>query len=158
MSSCSNSAQNGAIVSDERMRNVLREQIKLSLHIDRTETRQTLSDKSGVNIYQIDAILSRDPAKHRPLHANEALSIAFVLGDRAVQALMALIGYAATSLDDAEAHGPAMVAVELMENVARFARCAADNIIDHTEKPTTTEAADNVINLALPYSSRKAQA
>jgi hypothetical protein len=140
------------------MRNVLREQIKRALHIDRIETRQSLAEKSGVNIHQIDAILSRDAAKQRPLHANEALSLAFVLGDRTVQALMALIGYAATSLDDAEAHGPAIVAVEMMENVARFARCAADNRIDHIEEPITTEAADNVINLALPYSSRKVPA
>jgi hypothetical protein len=139
------------------MRNVLREELQFAMHIaDQRRTRTEIADKSGVNIYQIDAILSRDPAKHRPIHANEALSLAFVLGPRAVNALLAMIGYAGSSLDEVEAHGPALVAVELMENVARFARCAADNHIDHTEEPITTAAADNVINLALPYSSRRA--
>ena len=153
----SNSAQSGEIVSDERMRNELRKALYSAIHVERTATRESLANDSGVNIYQIDAILSRDPAKQRPIHAFQMLSLLYAAGPRAVNSVMAIIGYAGTSLDEqAEPHGPALDAAEMMENVARFARYAADNRIDHTEDADATQAADNVINLAIPYSSRRA--
>src|SRR4051812_22079564 len=154
----SDNAQNTPVVSDERMRNELRKALQTALRVERTTTRETLANDSGVNIYTIDAILSTDPAKHRPIHANQMLSLAFAAGPRAVNTIMAVICYVGSPPDAEEAVGPALVAVEMMENVTRFARCAADNRIDHTEEPITIEAADNVINLALPYSSRKVSA
>jgi hypothetical protein len=156
MSQRTNSAQNGEIVSDERMRNELRKAIYSALHIERSATRESLANDSGVNIYTIDAILSRDPAKHRPIHAHQMLSLLFAAGPRAVNTVLAVIRYAGTSLDNPTANTPAIDAANMMGEVARFARLAADNLIDHTEEPDATEAADNVIALAIPYSSRRA--
>lgn len=152
----SNSAQDGPIVSDERMRNDLRKALYTAIHVERTATRESLANDSGVNIYQIDAILSRDPAKQRPIHANQMLSLLYAAGPRAVNTVLASIGYAGTSLDGAAVNAPALAAANMMGEVARFARLAADNIIDHIEEPEATEAADNVIAFALPYSSRRA--
>lgn len=151
----SNSVQSGPIVSDERLRNILRTSLHIAINVDRELTRETLAAQSGVNIYTLDAITSRDPAKHRSVKAADMMSIAVVLGPRTVNAVLSSIGYAATNLDDAAAHSPALDAANMMGEVARFAKCAADNIIDHTEEPETTEAADNIISLALPYSSKR---
>lgn len=153
-----NSAQSEPIVSDERIRNVLREHLGRAINVERRRREEIASD-SGVNIHQIDALRSREAAKKRPFHAHEMLSLAVVLGPRCVNAVLAVIGYAgASSLDDADVASPALDAVEMMENVTRFARCAADNRIDHTEEPDSTAAADNIIELALPYSSKRTAA
>jgi len=140
------------------MRNELRKALHTAIHVERRTTREGLANDSGVNIYQIDAILSRDPAKHRPIHANQMLSLAFAAGPRAVNTILAVIQYAGTSLDNPEVSSPAIDAANMMGEVAKFAKFAADNMIDHTEEPDATVAADNVIALALPYSSRKASA
>lgn len=158
MTQRNNSAPAIPIVSDERMRNELRKAIYTAIHIERSATRESLANDSGVNIYTIDQILSQDRAKHRPIHAHQMLSLAFAAGPRTINTVLGVIGYAGSPLGEAQAHGPALAAAEMMENVARFARCAADNRIDHVEEPVSTEAADNVISLALPYSSRKATA
>lgn len=156
MSSCSNSAQNDPIVSDERMRNELRKALHTAINVERSTTREGLANDSGVNVHTIDMILSRDPAKKRPIHANQMLSLVFAAGPRAVNTVLALIRYAGTSLDNPQAHRPAMDVANMMGEVAKLAVFAADNVIDHTEEPDATEAADNVITLALPYSSRRA--
>ena len=93
------SAQCGAIVSDERIRDTLRRQIDRAYTVDRRFTRATLAAETGVNVYTIDAIMSRDPAKQRRVTMEDAFSIASVLGDRAINSLLALIGYAGRRLD-----------------------------------------------------------
>jgi hypothetical protein len=151
-----NSARDGGIVSDERLRNDLRKALYTAIHVERTATRETLANDSGVNIHTIDSILTRDSAKFRPIHAHQMLSLLYAAGPRAVNTVLASIGYAGTSLDNPATNAPALAAANMMGEVARFARLAADNIIDHTEEPEATEAADNVIAFALPYSSRRA--
>ena len=100
-----NSAQSGAILSDERIRDTLRRQIDRAYSVDRSFTRATLAAETGVNVYTLDAIMSRDPAKKRRVTMEDAFSIASVLGDRAVNSLLALIGYAGRRLDDRDCRG-----------------------------------------------------
>jgi hypothetical protein len=138
------------------MRNDLRKALYTAIHVERTATRESLANDSGVNIHQIDAILSRDPAKFRPIRAHQLLSLLYAAGPRAVNTVLSSIGYAGSSLQNPIPNAPALAAANMMGEVARFARLAVDNLIDHVEEPEATEAADNVIAFALPYSSRRA--
>jgi len=77
-----------------------------------------------------------------------------VLGRRAVNTLLALIGYGgATPLDEADTRNPLMALSNGMQHWATFARCAADGRIDHTEEQDTTAAADGIIAEMIPFSS-----
>ena len=148
-----NSAQSGAILSDERIRDTLRRQIDRAYTVDRSFTRATLAAETGVNVYTLDAIMSRDPAKKRRVTMEDAFSIASVLGDRAVNSLLALIGYAGRRLDDPDALQPMLIAATAMAHLSTIATAAADGRIDHTEQPGCQEAADMIIATVLPMSS-----
>jgi hypothetical protein len=153
VSNRSNSAQNGPVVSDERIRNTLRRQIDRGYNIDREWTRATLSSESGVGVHTIDSIMSHDPAKHRRIAMEDALSLASVLGERAVNSVLALIGYTGRRLDDPDTLQPMMMVATAMGHLSTIATAAADNIIDHTERPSCQEAADMIIATVLPMSS-----
>jgi len=148
-----NAAQSGPIVSDERIRDTLRRQIDRAYTIDRSFTRASLASETGVNVYTLDAIMSRDPAKQRRVTMEDAFSIASVLGDRAVNALLALMGYAGRRLDDPDAMQPMLIAATAMAHLSTIATAAADGRIDHTEQPGCQEAADMIIATVLPMSS-----
>lgn len=149
-----NSASDGPLVSADRaietMRRILHHEVKVA----RRFTLEQLSAESGVSVRLLRCWISDDDDENREPKLSAALSVAVVLGRRAVNSILATVGYVAAPLDDQDATGPAMVAADMMGEVARFARFAADNRIDHVEEPDATRAADNVIDLALPYSSR----
>lgn len=84
---------------------------------------------------------------------SNALSLAVVLGPRALNALLALIGYVARPLDEAdELNVNALVATGLT-HFSTIATAAADGRIDHIEAPICREAADNIIATVMPLSS-----
>lgn len=145
------SAQSGSITSDERIRNVLRRHIQKAYDL-RAFTRQTLAQESGVNIYQIDQIVSRDSAKQRRVSAEDALCLAYTLGDEAVAALVGTISYTAHR-PDATAMEPMMMAATAMSGLSIIATAAADGRIDHLEAPACREAADMIIATIKPLSS-----
>lgn len=148
------SAQSVGIVSDGRVRDVLRDELHLAISVKRRLTRDEIAEASEVNIHTIDAIISRSPAKHRTVGMGTALSLAVVLGPRAVNRLMALIGYGGASPLD-EAAGPDVHAIVAtgIECVSVIAKAAADGRIDHIEAPDCTEAADMIIATFTPLSS-----
>lgn len=152
----SNSVQSIATVTDERIRNALRREIERMVSIEREMTRAELADASGVNIYTIDSIMSRDPAKKRRVACEDALSLAWAIGPRAVNAMMATIGYSARRLDDTDEHQPMMIAATAMAHLSTIATAAADGRIDHTEAPGCREAADMIIATVMPLSSAAA--
>lgn len=153
MTQRTNSVQSCPIVSDERMRNELRKALHSALHIERCTTRQKLENDSGVNIYTIDAILSTDPAKQRPIHAHQMLSLAFAAGPRAVNTIMALIGYSGTPLDNEDDVRPMQIVAGLTRQLSTIATAAADGRIDHVELPACIQAADEIITIVTPLSS-----
>lgn len=152
-----NSANDTTLVSRERVIETMAKIIRKEVYVRQSITLAKLAEESGVDKRVLDSWLAESPEQQREPKLSAALSVAFVLGKPAVNAVLGLIGFGAAQLGAGEAHGPAMVAAEMMGEVAKFARCAADNIIDHVEDPIATEAADNVINLAIPYSSRRAK-
>lgn len=148
------SVQNGPTASDERIRNVLRREIDRAINIDRTLSRAELAEASGVNVHTIDSIKSTDTAKHRSIHASVAFSLAWAMGERAVNALLSVIAFGnARSLDEAEADCPLDSAVTAMGALSRFMGAAADRRIDHMEERDATEACDIIIAELMPFSS-----
>lgn len=146
-----NSAQNNGITSDEQIRNVLRRHIKRAL--DRRDfTRVTLANESGVGVAQIDQIISSDPAKHRRVTCEDALNLAYALGEDCVAALIGVIHYTARKLDADEVDAHHIVASAL-PHMATIATAAADGRFDHTERPSVREAADHLVATFLPLSS-----
>ena len=149
-----NDAQTTPLFSDERLRNVLRRQIDRIINIDKSRTRQQLADDSGVNIYAIDAIMSTDAAKKRRVSIEDAFSLAYTIGERAVNALLMEIGYGGASrLTDPAAPDLSHLVADGLSDLSVIATALADGRIDHTEKPRTTEAADHLIATFLPLSS-----
>lgn len=145
------SVQNGGITSDEQIRNVMRRHIQRAY--DRREFNRTqLEAESGVNVYTLDAIVSRDPAKHRRINAADALNIAYALGDEAVAALVGAIHYTARRVD-AEAVDAHHIVASALPHMATIASAAADGRFDHTEQPAVREAADQLVATFLPLSS-----
>lgn len=150
------SVQSSVITSDERIRNVLRRHIQKAYDV-RAFTREGLAQESKVNVYQIDQIISRDPAKQRRVSAEDALCLAYTLGDEAVSALIGTINYTA-SRPDTETMGPMMMAATAMSGLSVIATAAADGRIDHTEAPACREAADMIIATMMPLSSAAKEA
>lgn len=152
MSACSNSAQSGCIVSDDRIRNVLKRHIRKALDLN-VFSRATLSAESGVSIHQLDQIMSSDANKQRRVTAEDALCLAYTLGDEAVAALMATIFYQTYRAADAQALEPMLIAATAMEGLSVIAKAAADGRIDHIERPICRDAADLIIATVKPLSS-----
>jgi len=156
MTQRNNSVREEPIVSDARIRDVMRRLIDSAINIERVTTRLQLSNDSGVNIHTIDALLSRDEAKHRPIRLEVALSLASVIGERAVNSLIGVIGYAAAPLDGEDEIRPMQLVADMMMPIATIAAAAADGRFDHTEMPGCTAAADMIIATVLPLSSAHA--
>ena len=141
------------LVSDARAREALRRELDRAINVEHTLTRAQLASESGVNIHTVDQLLSRDPGKQRRVCLADALSLASVLGERTVSALIAPIGYAAHRPDEAPDDAPMLIAAHGMAQLATIAAAAADGRIDHTERPGVEEAADLLIATVLPLSS-----
>lgn len=149
-----NSVRSALVASDERIRNALRREIDRAVNIDRDFTRAELAEISGVNIHTIDSITTRDVAKHRRIATEDALSLAYVIGERAVNALLAVISYkGARPADEVEEDCPLDSAVAAMSSLSVFMQAASDRRIDHTEERAATEAADLIIAELIPFSS-----
>ena len=148
------SVQTEPLVSDARVRVTLAREIRAAVVVERRLTRAELASASRVNIHTIDAITSSDAAKHRRICMGEALSLAAVLGERTVNAVLALIGYGgAAALEGEDAFNAAEAAANAMAHLAVIARAAVDRRIDHIERPACQEAADLLIAEVLPLSS-----
>jgi hypothetical protein len=148
------SAQNGPLFSDERFRKALRRHIDIAINIDHTFTRQQLADESRVNIHTIDGILSLDPAKRRRVAMEDGMSIAWVLGEDTVNALMMVMRYGgATPLDSVPRADLTQIVPNGLADFAVIAAALGDGRIDHTEEVGTTAAADRLIASILPLSS-----
>lgn len=152
MTPTNNTAQSGSITSDERIRNVLRRHIQKA-YDTRAFTRATLAEESGVNIYQIDAIVSRDLAKQRRVAAEDALNLAYTLGDGTVNAVLAEISYTARRTSDVDPLAPMLIAATAMQGLSVIATAAADGRIDHLEQHSCRDAADLIIATVKPLSS-----
>jgi hypothetical protein len=91
------------------------------------------------------------------MHANHLMLALSQLaaGPRATNTVLALIGYVGTPLDEGQSVQPMQLVAEAMADLSAIASAAADNIFDHTERPRVEHAADHMIEILTPISSRR---
>lgn len=147
MSSRNESVDDQPIVRSDRVRKTM----QAILRAAQTEgwTDQSLEDASGVKKetikgYRVDG---KEPSLSR------ALSLAVVLGPRALNPMLALIGYTARALDEGEDLKPMQIVADGLSHFNVIAQAAADGRFDHAERPKCREAADMLIATVLPLSS-----
>lgn len=127
----------------ERVQSILR--VAALRHTD-----ASLGELSGVPSRTIKSyrVEGREPS------LSNALSLAVVLGPRAVNSILSLIQYAARPLEDASgAIPPAQIIASVLPHLSVIATAAADGRVDHTEEPACQAAADAIIAAVLPLSS-----
>ncbi|WP_447724586.1 hypothetical protein [Sphingomonas koreensis] len=112
-------------------------------------TDGSLSAASGVKAdtikgYRVDG---KEPSLSR------ALSLAVVIGPAALDPILALIGYVARPIEDADAISPAQIVADGLAEFSIIATAAADGRFDHTEEPRVRAAADTIIATLVPISS-----
>lgn len=136
------------LVGPDRVRNVVQGVLRAAQANGWTD--EALGEATGLSPRRIKSyrVEGREPS------LSAALSLGVVLGPKAINPILALIGYHGQPLDESEREGPALAAARAMQHLGRFAVAAADNRIDHIEEPDSEEAADNVIELLVPYSSK----
>lgn len=85
---------------------------------------------------------------------SNALSLAVVIGPRAVNAVLAIIGYGgAAPLDEEDERAPGQIVASVMKHFSVIATAAADGRFDHLERPGCQAASDQIIAELLPLSS-----
>ncbi len=82
-----------------------------------------------------------------------ALSLGCVIGPAGLNPILALIGYVATPLDEADDINPNAIVASVLPQLSIIAEAAKDGRIDHLEKPGCQIAADAIIACVLPLSS-----
>lgn len=112
-------------------------------------TDEVLESLSGVKARAIKSY--RVEGKEPSLSA--ALSLATAIGPRALNPILALIGYCARPLGEPDEQSPMTLVANTLEHVSTIATAAADGRIDHTELPACQKAADMIIATVLPLSS-----
>jgi hypothetical protein len=140
------SASVGPLVGHDRVRKVVQGLLRAA---QSEWTDETLEGVTGICRRTIKSY--RVEGKE-PSLAN-ALSLAVVLGQPALNSILALIGYVARPLDEADAMNPALIVASILPHVSTIARAGADGRIDHTEAPDCEDAADQIIASVLPLSS-----
>lgn len=142
-----NSGDDAAIVSPDRVRLAVQGVLRAAQAQGWTD--ESLEAASGIKKATIKGyrVEGKEPS------LSKALSLAVVIGPTAINPLLALIGYAARPLEDADAISPMQMTATAMEHLSTIAKAAADGRIDHIERPIVREAADMLIATVLPVSS-----
>lgn len=149
-----NSAQNTPVISDEILRASLRRSIDLAINIKRDLTRDRLAQASGVSGDTIDQILyarvDRNPEKVRRIKLESAMSLAWVLGEYAVNGLIGVAGYGgARSLESPGAVQPVDLLSDAFASMASALAALPTGQFDHTNRGKVAQhASDAMASLA----------
>lgn len=140
------SVDDGGVVGPDRVRAVVQGVLRAA---QATWTDEALAEASGVKARTIKSyrVEGKEPS------LSNALSLAVVIGPRALNPVLALIGYVAKPLDEPDAMQPMQIAADAMAQLSVIASAAADGRIDHVEEPGVRAAADTLIATVLPLAS-----
>lgn len=144
MTQCNNAVPDSGIVSPDRVRLVVQGLLRAAQAGGWTD--DALETASGVKArtikgYRVDG---KEPS------LSNALSLGVVLGGAALNPILALIGYVARPMDEADDLCVRTITADAMGHLAIIAKAAADGRIDHTEEQEVMNAADGIIATVLP--------
>lgn len=147
MADRNNSGDDTEIVSPDRVRLTIQGILRAAQASGWTD--ESLAAASGVKASTIKGyrVEGKEPS------LSKALSLMVVIGGNAINPLLALIGYAAKPLEDANAVSPMQMTARAMQSLSVIATAASDGVIDHIERPSCRRAADELIATILPISS-----
>lgn len=149
-----NTAGETEVVSRNCVIETIRALLRNAVVVRRRFTVEQLADLSGVKVRAIRSYMAMDEGEVREPSLSAALSLATVLGTEAVNSILALMGYGgATPLDEASDAHPMQDVAKVMGSFNTFVQAAADDRIDHLERPIVKEATDTIIATLIPYSS-----
>lgn len=149
-----NSVDKCALVSRDRVIEALRRELRGVTQIARKMTVEEVAIASGVPLRTVRSYMANDDGEVREATLSNALAIAVVLGPRAINALLAIIGYTgARPMDEPDEVNPALITAQALAGLSTIANAAADGRIDHTEVDDCRVAADQIIAIVLPLSS-----
>lgn len=151
MMSVNQSVQETPIVSHDRVRETIRQALHVAISVERRFTAEQLAEQSGVSLSAIRSYMRNDATKEPGLA--RALSLAVIIGPKAVNSILALIGYSGAAMDEPDAIRPMRIVSQAIGHLSVISKAAEDDFIDHQEEPGTTEAADLLIATVLPLSS-----
>jgi hypothetical protein len=144
------SVDNCGIVSRDRVTDLVRTLLRSAILVERRFTVDALAALSHIKPRSLRAYMSNDPGELREPSLSAALSIVSVLGPRAVNAVIALIGYGgAEQTDEPEGTAPGLIVAELIDATSVVARAAADGRFDHVETPGVKSARSRIILAAM---------
>ena len=133
-----------------RAADVLRDELYRAIHIEKRPFDE-IAEESGVPKRTVRSYM--DATEAREPSVSNALSIACVLGERSVNALLSVIGYGgAKPLDEPEDEKADAVIHQALPAVADLVVLAHDGIQRHERKPAR-RLADTIVSAVLPYSS-----
>lgn len=141
------SADKAPLVSPDRVRMVVQAILRAAQASGLTDSQ--IEEMSGVPARAVKSyrVEGREPS------LSAALSLGCVLGGGALNSILAIIGYHARPLDEADEINPSMIIATMLPHVSTIANAAVDGRIDHIERPLCREAADHIIATVLPLSS-----
>lgn len=136
-----------SLVSPDRVRSVVQATLRAAQAEGWSDPQ--LEQLSGVPARTIKSyrVEGKEPS------LSNALSLAVVIGPKALNPLLALIGYVGRPLDEAGGFNPNLAVASSLQHFSTIALCAADGRIDHQEAPRCREAADMIIQTIMPLSS-----
>lgn len=146
MTQCNNTADETPLVSPNSVSLCVAGLLRAAVAPGRPWTYDTLAEATGLKVRRLKSYVHE--GKEPSLSA--ALSIAVVLGQPAINGVMAIIGYVARPLDEADPLCVRSITADAMGHLAVIAKAAADGRIDHTEEQAVTDAADGLIATVLP--------
>jgi len=158
MTSRNDSAGSSSIVARDRVIDCIRRELRVTVAVEKRMTVEQISQASGVAVRAIRTYMENDPTEAREPPTSNMLSIAVVLGERAVNAVLALVGYGgAIPLDEPVDEQPMALVADAMCEVGIIAQAAArgKGRVNHQDQRMVAEAADKIIHDMLPLSSAR---
>lgn len=141
------SADDTALVSPDRVRAVMQAVLRMAQGDGWTD--EALGASAGMKPRRIKCYRTED----KEPSVSAMLSIGCVLGPKALNPILSLIGYVARPLEEGDTMNPMAIAAMGMSQLAIIAQAASDGRIDHIEEKPVTQAADLLIATILPLSS-----
>ena len=145
-----------SIVARDRVIDTIRREIRVVVMVEKRLTVEQIAIASGVPVRALRTYMDNDETEAREPPTSNMLSIAVVLGERCVNAVLALIGYGgAVPLDEADELQPMALVADAMCEVGVIAQAAArgKGRISHVDDRVVAAAADKAIHDLLPFSS-----
>lgn len=151
--------QDNGVVSRDRVTTFVRHILYTAVHIEKQYTVVDLARLTRLKERTIRSYMANDEGERREPSLSAALSLASVLGDNAVNAVLSLINYGgARALNGTDEDSPMALVACLMDGLNHLTQAAADGEFDNGERTDLRPIVDQMIAKLVPLSSAGAAA